>query len=377
MSDAPPLGIVGPYPPFRGGIAQFTERFHRALEQSGQPAIGVSFRRLYPSILFPGKSQLDGGAAVRIEAPCLLDSIGPLSWRKTASALQQRRVREVVFMHWMPFFAPAYASVARRLADAGIASSAIVHNATPHERQPFSAPLSRRFLTRCTRVVALSETVRRDLAAIGIREGVDVRHHPTYDQFGDGMDRMKACEQLGLPPDRRVMLFFGLVRHYKGVDILVDALSRMQSDALLIVAGEWYEDRAKVDAMIRAQGLADRVRLVDRYIPDPEVGAYFSAADVVVQPYRHATQSGVVQTAFHFGCPVVVSGVGGLPEMVEHGTEGLVVAPEDPEALAAALDRLEDNALLYRLADGARAARSRFTWDHFIEPFLLQPSTDS
>ena len=364
-----PIGIIGPYPPYRGGIAQFTERFHRALTEDGQSVTGASFRRLYPSILFPGKSQEDEGANPLFPAPRLLDSINPLSWRKTADHMMAKGVGQVVFMHWMPFFAPAYASMAARLLNAGITVRAVVHNAMPHERQPFAAPLNRRFLERCSSVVALSETVRRDLTAIGIQENITVRHHPTYDQFGSVLDRHEARQRLDLPDGSRILLFFGLVRRYKGVDVLIEALGRMRTEALVVIAGEWYEDRESCEATIRDLGLEDRIRLVDRYIPDEEVGAYFSAADAVVQPYRTATQSGVVQTAFHFGRPVVVSGVGGLPEMVEHEKEGLVVAPEDPDALAAALDRLQDEALLQRMAEGAERARARHTWAHFIEPF--------
>lgn len=370
MPDLQRIGIVGPYPPFRGGIAQFTERMHRELVGSGCDVTGVSFRRLYPSLLFPGSSQEDARANPLFDAARVLDSINPLTWPRAAAHLVDAGVQRAVFMHWMPFFAPAYASAAARLSKAGVKVSAVVHNALPHERQPFAGALSRRFLDRCDHIVALSETVRRDLVGIGVRGGIEVRHHPTYDQFGDRTDRLEARKALGLSPDARILLFFGLVRRYKGVDVLLDALSRMQTDALLVVAGEWYEDRAEAEAFIRTHGLEDRVRLMDQYIPDDEVAVLFSAADALVQPYRHATQSGVVQTAFHFGTPVVVSGVGGLPEMVRHEGEGLVVAPEDPVALAAALDRLAEPGLLDRLAAGAIAARQRFTWASFIEPFL-------
>lgn len=371
MPDLQRIGIVGPYPPYRGGIAQFTERMHRELVGSGCDVTGVSFRRLYPSLLFPGSSQEDGRSNPMFEAARVLDSINPLTWPRAAAHLVDAGVQRAVFMHWMPFFAPAYASTAARLSEAGVKVSVVVHNALPHERQPFSGMLSRRFLDRCDHIVALSETVRRDLVAIGIRGDIDVRHHPTYDQFGERVDRSGARQALGLPQDARVLLFFGLVRRYKGVDILLDALSRMQTDAFLVVAGEWYEDRAEAEEFIRSNGLSDRVRLMDQYIPDSEVAPLFSAADAVVQPYRHATQSGVVQTAFHFGSPVVVSGVGGLPEMVRHEVEGLVVAPEDASALAAALDRLNEPGLLDRLAAGALTARERFTWASFIEPFLI------
>ena len=368
------VGIIGPYPPYRGGIAQFTERFHTALEEAGQSVTGISFRRLYPSLLFPGKSQEAGHGMPSIEAPRILNSMGPWSWRTATSYLHAEGVERAVFMHWMPFFAPGYASVAAGLRKRGIACSAIVHNALPHEGQPFAGPLTRRFLRHCNHVVALSETVRRDLLAMGLEPGadldLDVRPHPTYDQFGEAVDRHTAREALGLPQDARILLFFGLVRHYKGVDVLLEAMGRTATSPHLVIAGEWYEDRKTADDLIRGTALHERVHLEDRYIPDDRVALYFSAADAVVQPYRSATQSGVVQTAFHFGCPVIVTGVGGLPEVVTHEEDALVVAPEDPDALAAAIDRLDDAVLLDRLATGARQSRNRFTWEHFIQPFL-------
>jgi len=370
----PRIGIVGPYPPYRGGIAQFTERFQRALGAAGCTTDVVSFRRLYPSLLFPGRSQEAVGAAPVVDAPRILDSLGPWTWKKGADHLIARGVDRAVFMHWMPFFAPVYASVASRLRDQGVACSAIVHNARPHERQPFAGALTRRFLRHCQHVVALSETVRRDLMAMGVETGgaldIEVRHHPTYDQFGDPIDRDEARRILGLPEDATILLFFGLVRKYKGVDILLDAMARTTTAPHLVVAGEWYEDRARADALIREEGLTDRVRLEDRYIADNQVALYFSAADAVVQPYRSATQSGVVQTAFHFGTPVIVTGVGGLPEVTTHEEDALVVAPEDPDALAAAIDRIQEPGMLARLTEGAIRSRNRFSWEHFIQPFL-------
>jgi len=380
------VGIIGPHPPYRGGIAQFTEQFSRALLAAGVPIERVSFSRQYPSLLFPGKSQvIPMGSSVEasdqrlgaLERPSparLLDSINPFSWRKTADYLIQTGVSDVAIMHWMPFFAPAYAAITRRLRRAGIRVTSIVHNANPHERQPFAVPLTRRFLSRCDRVIALSETVKRDIVAMGGTAEVDVRPHPVYDQFGPIMERKEARKQVGLSPkgdsDESMLLFFGLVRRYKGLDILLDAMTRMKGKPLLYVAGEWYEDREEAEAFIAAQGLSEQVTIRDTYIPDNEVAALFSAADAVVQPYRSATQSGVVQTAFHFGRPVVVTGVGGLPEMVRHGEDGLIVAPEDPDALAVALDDLLTGDTRARLAEGALRARERHSWPAFIEPFL-------
>jgi len=369
----PTTGIIGPYPPFRGGIAQFTSRFHRALHEAGHHAVGLSFKRQYPSILFPGKSQLHTSSTPEFESDRLIDSIGPWTWRRAANRLIEAGVDRAVFMHWMPFFAPAYGSIAARLQRAGISCSAIVHNALPHEKQPFAGPLTRRFMRHCDHIVALSETVRRDLVAMGVDANIDVRPHPTYDQFGAPVDKAAARDELGLDPDETVLLFFGLVRPYKGIDTLFDAMSRSTSRPRLVVAGEWYQDRGKAEAWLHERGLTDQVRLDDGYIEDERVALYFSAADAVVQPYRSATQSGVVQTAFHFGRPVIVTGVGGLPEVVRHERDALLVPPEDPDALATAIDRLADPTFLAALSQGALEARNRFSWEHFTEPFFSRP----
>jgi len=373
MSGANKVGLIGPYPPFRGGIAQFTEQFHRHLEAGTAPEFvtGVSFQRQYPEILFPGKSQQSEEETPTRSVPRHIDSINPRSWRRAADYLIGEQISECVFMHWMPFFAPAYASIARRLKKAGISVTAIVHNARPHERQPFGELLNRLFFSRCDRFIALSETVKRDLIASRVEIPISVQPHPTYDQFGDVKDQIEARKKLGIPPNGNVILFFGLVRHYKGLDILLSAMvGNVHEGTHLLIAGEWYEDRSTCQSIIERHALSGRVTIVDKYIPDSEVADYFSAADALVQPYRSATQSGVVQTAFHFGKPVIVTGVGGLPEMVSHDIDGLIVAPEDSGALSNAIEDLFRPTHLERLSEGAFAARERFTWKAFTESFL-------
>ncbi len=375
MSGIRKMGIVGPYPPFRGGISQFTEQFHLHLSKRSVQLTGVSFTRQYPGILFPGKSQESGGLTKRKSVARLIDSINPASWRQAADHLIQEGIEECIFMHWMPFFAPAYASMAKRLVNAGIKISVIVHNARPHERQPFGEALNRMFFKHCDLFVALSETVKRDLIAAGVHAAVHVHPHPTYEQFGNVKDKSQARERLGLNEDDDLLLFFGLVRRYKGLDILLEAMAgKAHSGRHLVVAGEWYEDRSICQSIIDRHSMADRVTIVDEYIPDEDVAFYFSAADAVVQPYRSATQSGVVQTAFNFGKPVVVTGVGGLPEMVRHEVDGLIVAPEDPTALCAALERLFEPGMIERLSSGALQARERFTWRAFTDPFVDSPA---
>ena len=370
------LLIVGPYPPYRGGIAQFTGKLHDAVAAAGRRVVAVSFSRQYPSILFPGTSQeVPGGSGGDgRDVHCLLDSVRPWTGRRVGRLAASEGVTEAVFMVWMPFFAPVHLSAVKSLKARGIRCTALVHNAIPHEKQPFGNRLTRRLLSRMDRIVALSDAVADDIRRLapGTPGGVEVRAHPVYDQFGDALPPEDARRQLGLvlPEGASVLLFFGLIRSYKGLDILIDALAGLRENVHLLVAGEFYEDEQAYRDRIARLGLADRVHIHAGYVPDGDVRVFFSAADAVVQPYRHATQSGVVQTAFQFGRPVVVTRVGGLPAMVRDGVDGVVVAPDDPAALTAGLERVMDARVFPVLTQGADAARIRATWPDFARLFV-------
>ncbi|PSQ98230.1 MAG: glycosyl transferase [Bacteroidetes bacterium QS_9_68_14] len=360
-SQSRKLALIGPYPPYRGGIAHFGETLRGGLEARGHAVTPVTFLRQYPSLLFPGETQLAPGAgesghAGRAER--LLDSCGPLSWRRTARRVAESGASAALFQYWMPFFAPAYGTVARLLRRRGVPSMAVVHNATPHERFPFGDALARFFLKACTGHLVLSEAVESDLRRLGVWAPVRQVAHPVYDRFGEAPVRAEARRALGLPAEAPVLLFFGFVRAYKGLDTLLEAMPRVLSalpEAHLVVAGAFYDDDAPYRAQVRRHGLEERVHLRDQYVPDGDVPGYFAAADAVVQPYRSATQSGVAQIAFHFDRPVITTDVGGLAEHVPHEQAGLVVPPEDPAALAEAVARFfTDDGLATRLARGVR-----------------------
>lgn len=367
------MALVGPAPPYRGGIAHFLVSTARRLRARGHEVEVVTFTRQYPGLLFPGKTQYAESVSEsnEPEATRLLDSIGPMSWRRTARHLRGWQPDTVVFMQWMPFFAPAFGTVARQIRKGGARVLAVVHNALPHEPRPGDHALMRYLLKATDGLVVLSDSVRADLARLGVDEArTPVRQvrHPVYDHFGDPLPKTEARQRLGLPADAPVLLFFGFVRAYKGLDVLLDAMPRVVErvpDARLIVAGEFYEDEAAYRE--RAAPLGDAVRFDADYIPDADVATYFSAADVVVQPYRSATQSGVAQIAFHFARPVVTTDVGGLAETVPDSEAGLVVPPEDPAALADALVRFFDDDLAEILAEGVRRERERYSWDHLLD----------
>jgi glycosyltransferase involved in cell wall biosynthesis len=365
------IALVGPAYPYRGGIAHFTETMYDGLQARGHDVAAVTFTTQYPDLLFPGKTQYETATVPEpVPAIRLLSSIGPWSWRRTAHHLIAQQPDAVVFMHWMPFFAPAFGTIARSLQRHGIRTLAVVHNALPHERRLGDVPLSAYFLRACDGFVVMSEAVEHDLERLEVRAPVRRVPHPIYTRFGEAVPKAEARERFGLPPDAPVLLFFGFIRRYKGLHVLLEAMSHLvptRPQLRLIVAGEFYEDEAPYRALMRQHRLGSHVLLQATYIPDEEVALYFSAADVVVQPYVSATQSGVAQIAYHFRKPLIVTDVGGLGEIVPHEQAGFVVPPDDPERLAAAIDRFFAEGWAARLQTGIEAQCERFSWDRLYE----------
>ena len=338
------------------------------LAERGHTVHAVNFSRQYPELLFPGETQLEPGSdapPVVRGAPRCLDSINPLSWFRTGFHLRDQAPDAVVFQYWMPFFAPAYGVVARGLRrHYGIPSLAVVHNALPHERHWGDAWLSRFFLRACEGFVVMSDAVRENLQPLCRPEArVEQIEHPVYERFGDSVPQADARAALDLPPDVPIVLFFGFVREYKGLHVLLEALPQALEqvpDLHLVIAGEPYDDRDRYRRIIERHDLGDRVRWHDRYIPSDDVPRYFGAADLVAQPYVSATQSGVAQIAFHFEVPMIVTDVGGLAEVIPHEEAGFVVPPRDPDALADAIARYFDDDWAERLTEGVRAQKQRY-----------------
>lgn len=360
--------LVGSLPPFRGGIAHFTTATWEVLAARGHEVHGVSFSRQYPGLLFPGSTQFEPNE-VSTPGPVhrWIDSVNPWTWVRSGQRIAALAPDAVVFNYWMPFFGPAYGTVLRRARAHGIG---IIHNAIPHEHRPFDRAFARWFLAACEGFVVLSEEVEHDLRALGHRAPIVRIHHPIYDRFGPAPSREEARRQLGLDPARPLLLFFGYVRAYKGLDVLIEALAvvrRQRPEVQLLVAGEFYEDETATRERIRRLGLEDAVHLRAGYLPDADVAPCFAAADAVVQPYRTATQSGVAQIAYHFGRAMILTDVGGLAEIVPHEVAGLVVPPSDVPALAGAIERFYAEDLESRLAQNVRNRRALFSWDRLAE----------
>jgi D-inositol-3-phosphate glycosyltransferase len=358
--------LLGPLHPYRGGIAHYGALLARELAREDEVA-AFNYRRLYPGLLFPGRSQYDASASpLAVPAPRLLDSLDPLSWRRTADAIVATQPDALVCHWWQPFFGPALGGVLGRLARQAPACRRLLlcHNVLPHEKRRVDLLLARRALARAQGFLVHSESDAAVLRALLPDARLRVHPHPSYEALLDqAPSREAARAALGIAPAARVLLFFGYVRAYKGLDLALRALARLADPQLqLWVVGEFYEPRARTEALIAELNLSDRVRIVDRYVANEEVGQYFQAADLVLQPYRSATQSGIAQIALAAGRPVLATRVGGLPEQIEDGVSGLLVPPEDPAALAAAIARFFTGSLAETLAPGIAAARARFAW---------------
>ena len=362
--------LVGPAYPYRGGISHFTQMLAATMQAEGHEPHIVSFTRLYPSLLFPGRTQYEEkGPRVRVEGERVIDSINPVTWKRAGRAIERFKPDVIIVQWWHPFFAPAFRGV---IANAHCGRVVyLCHNVLPHESNWHDRMLVRWGLAKADAFLVQSKEDRTTLLSLHPGARVTVHPHPTYTQFAGGtLTRQDARQKLGV--EGRVLLFFGLIRPYKGVHTLLKAFARISEklDATLMIVGEFYENRAPYDAEISALGIGARVSVIDRYIPDEEVEVYFRAADLVVLPYRSATQSGITQTAFAFERPVVVTAVGGLPDVVDDGVTGYVVPPDQPEALAAAIERFFATDAPQAMPAAIRAQADRFSWKGCVNALL-------
>lgn len=361
--------LIGPAYPLRGGIAHYLALLYVALKERGHQVDVLSLVKQYPKLLFPGKSQEDRSKEpLRIQSTPVLAPLNPISWIRTFWEVQKRKPDVILFKYWMPFFAPSYAivSLLTKLFTPS-AVLAICDNITPHEPRPGDRMLTWLGLRFVDHFIVQSDTVQKDLLCYVPNAHVLKVPHPIYDMFGGEHDKETARKRLGIQA-RRVVLFFGYVRAYKGLDILIQAMADVvrEMEVMLIVAGEFYEDREPYDRQISELGLEACVRIVDDYIPNEEVGWYFSAADVVVLPYLSATQSGIVQIAYALDKPVIITDVGGLPEVVLDGKTGLVVPSRDSKRLARAILRFYREGLEELLSCGVRAEKRNYSWNRMV-----------
>ena len=363
------ITIIGSAHPLRGGgIATFNERLAEVLQEQGHEVVIYSFSLQYPSFLFPGKSQFtDEPAPAGLKIHSIINSINPLNWLSVGNRIKKERPDLIIVRFWLPFMGPCFGTILRRVRTNGHTRIvAITDNVIPHEARPGDAAFTSYFLKSADAFVAMSRDVLKDLKNFTSKPSV-FSPHPVYDNYGAGVDKIAARNHLGLSTDEKYILFFGFIRKYKGLDILLDAMKdeRIKAAGIkLIVAGEYYGDSESYTQQIANNGIADNVHLFTEFIPNNDIRYYFSAADLVVQPYRSATQSGITQVAYHFEKPMVVTNVGGLAEVVPDGKTGFVTEP-DPTEIATAILKFYEPGSLPELQQNITAEKRKYSWETF------------
>jgi len=370
--------IIGPAHPLRGGLASFDERLARAFQQQGDDAIIYTFSLQYPGFLFPGSTQYSSEPApTDIRIKVCINSVNPLNWLAVGNQLKKYRPDIIVVRYWLPFMGPCLGTILRRAkANKHTKVVAITDNVLPHEKRPGDKPFTKYFLGACDAFITMSEKVMKDLRLFTTKPAKQIIH-PLYDNFGSAVTKAEARRHLGLPVDGKVILFFGFIRKYKGLDILFEAMGLLKhsaaGDIRLLVAGEFYEDRKPYDDLIESLAISEQLILRTDFIADSEVKYYLSAADFVIQPYRNATQSGVTPLAYHFEKPMLVTNVGSLPDLVPDKKVGIVAEP-NARSIADGIIQLYSLGEEYFLPN-LREEKKKYSWDVLVNTVkqLAQP----
>jgi glycosyltransferase involved in cell wall biosynthesis len=364
--------IVGPAHPLRGGIATFNEQLAKSLQQAGHQVEILSFSLQYPDFLFPGTSQFtDEPAPPTLLISSKLNSIQPFNWFWVGNEYRKKPLDIVIFRFWLPFMAPCLGTFSRIMRWGRKNKTkfiAITDNVIPHEKRLGDKVLTHYFLSSCDGFITMAKSVLNDIALFEPNKPKIYTPHPIYDNYGTPISREEALKNLGLNPDFQYVLFFGLIRAYKGLDLLLEAFGEgelKKRKIKLIIAGEPYEDISKYEAIITKYQIENQIIRHTHFIPTEQVANYFSAADLVAQPYKTATQSGVSQIAYHFEKPILVTNVGGLAEIVPHQKVGYVVKPESGEIKNAILDFF-DNQRDKAFAEHIKLEKMRFSWETMI-----------
>ena len=363
--------ILGPAHPYRGGLASIMETMAREYQSRGHEVVIYTFTVQYPTILFPGKSQfVDTPAPADLRIERVMNTVNPINWVCLGLRLKREKPDMVLMKYWTPFMAPCFGTVARIARTNGVTKFICqVDNVEPHEHHIIDKPCNHYYLKAMDGFVYMSEQVGGELRAYTSVPAI-FSPHPMFENFGTAVDRRLACEKLGLDADTDYSLFFGLIRDYKGLDLLLEAWAKWRPEGRkLLVAGEFYASREKIYSLIETLGLQDSVVMHEGFVADEDVRYYFSAADTLLLPYRTATQSGVTQIAYNFSVPMLVTDVGGLPEIVPDGRVGVVCQPT-VDGILDGVKRLYGEGELQRMKANFIEEKKRFSWATMCDKLL-------
>ena len=366
-SNAKKVILIGSAHPLRGGLAAFNERLCHAFNENGDVSKLVTFSLQYPSLLFPGKTQFSDSEKPDLNIEISVNSINPFNWLKIGRQIKKEKPDILIFKYWTPFMAPCFGTIARIVKkNRHTKVVTIVDNLIPHEQHFYDTLLTKYFIKPVDAYIAMSKSVYDDIERFDPTKIKKLSPHPLFDNFGEKISKKEALQRLDLEGDYSYFLFFGFIRAYKGLDLLIEAFAdeRLRKFPVkLIIAGEFYENEKPYLDAIQNLNLSNDVILRTDFIPNEQVKEYFCAADLIVQPYKNATQSGVTQIGYHFEKPMLVTDVGGLAEIIPHGKAGYVVAP-NTLAIADALVDFSENKPDF--SQGIQEEKQKYTWDKLV-----------
>ncbi len=376
--------IIGPAHPLRGGgMTTFNERLAKQFQDEGHSVSIYSFCLQYPGFLFPGKTQFtDEPAPLNLDIRTRINSINPFNWISVGREIKKLNADIVVVRYWLPFMGPCLGTILRIIKkNRHSRIICIADNIIPHEKRMGDEPFTRYFIKPVDAFITMSEKVMSDLRSFTSAKPAKLVPHPLYDNFGEKISKEEARKKLAIDNGQKVLLFFGFIRKYKGLDILLNAMKlaanhkpnpersrRETSNLKLLIAGEFYEDRKPYDELISNLGIRNSLLMQTRFIPNEEVKYFMCAADVVVQPYRNATQSGVTPLAYHFEVPMIVTNVGGLPSMVPDNKAGLVAEPTAASLAEKIIEYFEKGENYFM--PGLLEEKKKLSWTKMVESIL-------
>jgi glycosyltransferase involved in cell wall biosynthesis len=368
------IALISVAPPYRGGISKQTSILVENLSKNHSVDV-INYSRQYPDFLFPGKTQYLDDKSENDNSSRMIDSINPLTWFSTGNKLAKKNYDLVIFRFWNPFFAPALGVISGIIKKKSSYTKlmSLCDNILPHEKTPFAYFLTTYLFDKLDGHIVQSSQTENELQEVVENPVYEKRFHPIYTNFPKKIDKITARKKLGLSA-KNIILYFGIIRDYKGFDILLNAIAELKDSGLdfhLLAGGECYGSDEKYTQLISNLGISDYITWHNKYIPDSEVSNYFSAADVVALPYRTASQSGVTQIAYSYDLPVIVTKVGGLPEIVDEGQSGITIEPENPTELANILEKNLEAGTFLEMATYIKKFKQKFSWEYFVNGIEL------
>lgn len=365
------IKLLGTAYPYRGGLASFNERLIEEFINEQEDASIETFKLQYPNFLFPGKTQYSSSPKPsNIPIDVTVNSVNPFNWIKIGRKIKKEEPDILIIKFWLPFMAPCFGTIARiAKKNKKTRVISILDNVVPHEKRPGDKLLAKYFVNSVDAFVGMSKSVLEDLNQFDSSKPREYNPHPLFDNFGEKVPREEALKHLQLPQGDKYILFFGFIRDYKGLDLLIDAFSdcRFRDQGIkLIIAGEYYNNEEQYTEQIKKLNLQGDIILKNEFIPNEDVRYYFGAADIVAQPYKNATQSGVTQIGYHFEKPMLVTNVGGLAELVPHNKIGYVVNP-DPKSIADSLLNFFDSDNSSNFIENILEEKKKFSWDKMTQ----------